>query len=226
MLSVVIPTLNAEKNLAALLAQLRSISDLQIVVSDGLSTDNTQELAIQYGASLALGSPSRGGQLRRGAQLASAEWILFIHADCLLANNWRDLVDRHITTHAEKAGFFGLKYDSPKMAARWVELMAGWRSMTTRFPRGWALPYGDQGLLISRRLYDEIDGYPDWPLFEDVKIVEKIGRARLQHLGGKLTTCHGKHEQDGFIRRGWRNFTLMRRYKKGESIDSLMKDYN
>ncbi len=226
MLSVVIPTLNAEKNLAALLTQLRPMSDLETIVSDGLSIDLTQELAIQYGARLALGSPSRGGQLRRGAQLACSEWLLFIHADCRLSDNWRDLVDRHIATHPEKAGFFGLKYDSQKMAARWVELMVVWRSMTTRFPRGWALPYGDQGLLISRRLYDEIGGYPDWPLFEDVKIIENIGRGRLQHLGGKLTTCHSKYEQDGFIRRGWRNFSLMRRYKKGESIDSLMNDYN
>ncbi len=225
MLSVIIPTLNTGDMFPVLLDQL-SDAGVQIVISDGFSDDNSLLLAANVGANLAIGEHSRGGQLRRGVSLAQGEWFLFLHADCKLSENWRELIDDHIISHPSKAGFFGLKYDSPKLSARWVELMVSWRSMPRKFPSGWTLPYGDQGLLISRALYNQIGGYPDWPLFEDVKIVEKIGPSRLRHLGGEITTCHAKHEQDGFIKRGWRNFKLLRRYKRGDSIENLMRDYN
>ncbi len=197
---------------------------VQIIVSDGLSEDNSLDLAANAGANIAMGQASRGGQLRRGAALASNDWMLFLHADCTLSENWLDLIQHHINHHPSKAGFFGLKYNSPKLAARWVELMVTWRSFP--FPFGWTLPYGDQGLLMSRSLYEETGGYPDWPLFEDVKIAEKLGPSRLRNLGGKITTCHAKHEDDGFIKRGWRNFKLLRRYKRGDEIEALFRDYH
>lgn len=224
MLSVIIPTKETSQSFPKLLSQLAG-DDIQLIISDGISSDRTLIQAANAGAVIAIGETSRGKQLRRGAQLARADWLLFLHADSVLADNWRELVDRHIADHPEKAGYFSLKYDSPKLGARWVELMTAWRCMRIRFPRGWALPYGDQGLLISRKFYDEIDGYPDWPLFEDVKIAEKIGRLRMRPLGGKITTCHRKHEDEGFVRRGWKNLRLLRRYKKGESIETLAKEY-
>jgi len=223
MIAIIIPTLNAASSLPPLLEQLES-EDVAIIVSDGISDDETLEIAAKFGCQLAIGSPSRGAQLRRGTKMVGdADWLLFLHADSRLPDNWRALVDHHIESHPAKAGFFKLKFDSPKLGARWTELMVAWRCST--FIWGWALPYGDQGLLISRALYDEIGGYADWPLFEDVKIVEKIGPSRLRALKGRITTSAEKFERDGFLRRGWRNFRLLRRYKKGESIDSLLKAY-
>lgn len=222
MLSVVIPTRDTGETFSVLLDQL-SQADIQLIISDGFSSDNTLPLAAVANANLAIGSPGRGGQLRRGASLARHEWLLFIHADCTLAENWRDLIEKHIARYPQQAGFFSLKYNSSKFGARWTELMVAWRSWS--FIWGWALPYGDQGLLISRELYNEIGGYPDWPLFEDVKIVEKIGLSRIRPLGGKITTCAAKHERDGFLRRGWRNFKLLRRYKRGDTIENLQRDY-
>lgn len=224
MLSVIIPTKNAGPRFPKLLEQLAGV-DIQLIVSDGFSKDDTLHIAAAAKANLAIGQASRGGQLYRGARLAYHDWMLFLHADSILAENWRSLIQDHIQRFPKKAGFFALKYDSPKLNARWIELMAAWRSMTTKFPPGWALPYGDQGLLISKELYNEIGGYPDWPLFEDVKIVEDIGRDRLRHLGGHIITCHSKHEHEGFLKRGWRNFKLLRRYRSGEAIESLVKDY-
>ena len=222
MLSVIIPTRNTGELFPVLLDQLAG-EDIQLIISDAESDDETLMLAAQADANLAIGTASRGGQLRRGALLADQDWLLFLHADCNLSDNWRDLVDLHINQHSDKAGFFSLKYKSDRLGARWTEYMVAWRSWS--FIWGWALPYGDQGLLISRTLYDDIGGYPDWPIFEDVKIVEKIGLARLRSLGGKITTCAAKHERDGFLKRGWRNFKLLRRYKRGDSIENLARDY-
>ena len=222
MLSIVIPTLDASESLGRLLTQCRQ-HDVEIIVSDGLSEDDTLGVASAHQARLAVGTPSRGTQLRRGAQMAQGDWLLFLHADSVLAGDWFAAVNTHMDKYSDKAGFFSLKYDSPKWAARWVELMVAWRSLPV--PIGWALPYGDQGLLISRSLYEHMGGYPDWPLFEDVKLIEVIGTKRLRKLTTHIVTCAQKHEEDGFIRRGWRNFRLMRRYKNGEKIETLMKAY-
>lgn len=222
MLSVIIPTRDTNKNFPKLLGQL-SDADIELIVSDGFSHDDTVKIAAAAKAKLAMGSASRGGQLRRGTFLANSDWLLFLHADSILADNWRYVVQQHIDHYPGSAGYFTLKYDSSALSARWVELMAAWRSWS--FIWGWAMPYGDQGLLISRQLYDEIGGYPDWPIFEDVRIVENIGIKRLRPLGAKITSCAAKYEQDGFLKRGWRNFKLLRRYKRGDSIENLMRDY-
>ena len=179
------------------------------------------QIAASQGAILTIGEPGRGRQLQRGARWAAeAEWLLFLHADSSLPDDWHTLVSAHIQNHSSKAAYFGLRYYSPTLSARFVEWMVRLRCFA------WALPYGDQGLLISRQLYDEIGGYPDWPLFEDVKIVEQIGRKRLRALPTAITTSADKYERDGFLKRGWRNFRLLRHYKNGESIENLLASYS
>lgn len=206
-----------------LLNQLRK-HPVQIIVSDGLSTDDSVKQAVLAGAQIAIGHPGRGQQLRRAVSLATdSDWYLFIHADSELPDNWYELVQHHIESFPSKAGFFNLKFASKKWAARWVELMVAWRCM--KFPFGWALPYGDQGLLISRHLYDQTGGYPDWSIFEDVKLIEKIGGSRLRSLKAKIKTSAAKYERDGFLKRGWRNFSLLRRYKAGAKIEHLLDSY-
>lgn len=219
MICAVIPTCDSEADLPGLLLQLRT-SDMQIVVSDRGSDDKTLKIAARHKAVIAIGRAGRGHQLRRGARRGvDCEWLLFLHADSQLPGHWETLVTRHIKDHHSKAGYFDLSYDSPKFAARLVEILVKLRCAV------FALPYGDQGLLISRALYEEVGGYGAVPLFEDVAIIRAIGRNRLRRLGGALITSADKYESDGFFRRGWRNLGLLRRYLKGESPDTLAKDY-
>ncbi len=225
MLAAIIPTCNSEKDLAILLPNIRggaimADESVRIIISDSISDDQSLTLAVRSGASIAIGSKSRGGQLRRGVALAGkADWYLCLHADSRLPKNWLDIVRTHIKTYPKHAGYFRLKFDSRSLGARIVEMGVRLRC------RAWALPYGDQGLLISKELYDEIGGYPDWSLFEDVKIIEKLGRDRLRQLPADLMTCSAKYEQDGFIRRGWRNFRLLRRYRRGADPEKLATEY-
>lgn len=219
MLAIIIPTLNSETSLNTLLEQLRGHAD-RIVVSDGISNDDSLKTAASHRAVLTIGQSGRGRQLARGADwAANAKWLLFLHADSELPDNWQTEVNAHLHNYPEKAAYFKLRFDSPKLSARFVEFMVRLRCLI------FALPYGDQGLLISRELYDDIDGYPDWPLFEDVNIIEKIGRNRLKSLPATITTSAEKYERDGFVCRGWRNLKLLRRYKKGEVAHELLKTY-
>jgi rSAM/selenodomain-associated transferase 2 len=218
MLSIIIPTLNSEKNLIQLLGQISDQVD-DIVVSDGGSRDKSLSTALEHGARLALGCQGRGWQLARGAKWAQGEWMFFVHADTRLPKGFHQVLASHIRTHPNKAGYFKFALNAEGVRPRILEGLANFRTWL------FALPYGDQGLLISRALYEEIGGFPDWPLFEDVAIVRKIGRSRLRKLPGKLMTSADKFEHRGYFISWLRNVSLISRYFLGADPAVLVQVY-
>ncbi|MBC6402483.1 MAG: TIGR04283 family arsenosugar biosynthesis glycosyltransferase [Hyphomonadaceae bacterium] len=217
--AVIISALNARDSLSELLPQVADAAE-RLVISDGGSDDDTLAVSLSHGAVLALGTAGRGRQLSRGAAWsAECDWLLFLHSDSRLVETWPEAVSRHINTHPEKAACFDLRFDSRHWQARIVEGLVWVRS------RILGLPYGDQGLLISRALYDRIGGYADMDLFEDVDIIRRLGRRRIRSLRTHIMTSAAKYERDGFFKRGWANLKLLRRYWKGEDISCLIRDY-
>ena len=219
----VIPTLNSQTHLPILLAQL--IEEIgRIVVSDGGSMDQTLTRAADYKVQFVHGFKGRGSQLARGAKWAgSAQWYLFIHCDSRLPANWAKLVQKHIERFPEKAAFFQFGADTPMWQGRLMEFIVGLRNIF------WHLPYGDQGLLISKEMYEALGGYNDIPLFEDVDLIERFktqfGPRRLRRLGAQIQTDVSAYKRDGFRERTLRNFRLWKAYKAGENIESLNQTY-
>lgn len=220
-ISVVIPSLNAAAALPACLAAL--VEGLQaglireVIVSDGGSTDGTPRLAESWGAEVISGAPSRGGQLWRGCEAARGEWLLVLHADTVLAPGWTDAVQDHMARGAGAAGWFRLSFDQRGLAPR---LVAGWANLRSAC----GLPYGDQGLLLPRALYDAVGGYPDQPLMEDVALARAL-RGRLARLEGIAVTSAEKYRRQGWLRRGGRNLWTLMRYATGASPDALAERY-
>jgi rSAM/selenodomain-associated transferase 2 len=220
-ISVVIPSLNAAAALPACLAAL--VEGLQaglireVILSDGGSTDGTPQLAEGWGAEVISGAPSRGGQLRRGCDAARGEWLLVLHADTVLAPGWTDAVQDHMARGAGAAGWFRLRFDQRGLAPR---LVAGWANLRSAC----GLPYGDQGLLLPRVLYDAVGGYPDQPLMEDVALARAL-RGRLARLEGIAVTSAEKYRRQGWLRRGGRNLWTLMRYAMGASPDALAESY-
>jgi len=221
LVSIIIPTLNAAPSLATTLAQLRAANADEIVVADGGSIDKTTGIAVAAGARVIDAPRGRGTQLAAGAAVASGSWLLFLHGDCRLQDGWAAAIavfmrqpwaDSH-------AGYFDFALDDPDPAARRLERIVAWRC------RVLALPYGDQGLLISRNLYQAIGGYAPLPVMEDVDVARRLGRRRLARIGVGCVTSAARYRRDGYWRRPLRNLLCLSLYFAGVPPERIVRIY-
>jgi len=225
MLSVVIPTLNAEAVLPACLVALRTGTPNpligEIIVVDGGSRDGTAAVARRAGASVLTSPPGRGAQLAAGGAAARGPWLLFLHADTVLEPGWREAVQAFIAEPASRgtAAVFTFALGSKSMSARRVERLVAWRN------RLFALPYGDQGLVIAKALYEEIGGFAALPIMEDVDMVQRIGRRRLRVLPVRAVTSAARYEKGGYVRRPLRNLVCLSCYFAGLSPATIARLY-
>ena len=215
-LTIVIPTWNAAGTLAQC---LEGLAGERIVVADGGSADETMAVARAAGAAVISASRGRGEQLAAGARAAGGTWLLFLHADSRLDGGWAEAVRGFAAAGADRAGYFDLALDDPAPAARRVERLAAWRS------RVLGLPYGDQGLLVPRALYEAVGGYAAIPLMEDVDLVRRLGRNRLAPIGARITTSARRYREDGYIGRPLRNLCCLSLYFAGVAPHRIARLY-
>ena len=221
LLSIVIPTLNSTNLISSTLLSLSEGIEAnlikELIISDGNSTDDIKKLSNEIGAVFIKGQKGRGIQLHRGAMKATGKWILFIHSDTVLPSGWAIAFLKHIKNQ-ENAGYCKLSFDDPSLMAKLMSFGANLRSSIFK------LPYGDQGLLISKKLYNEIGGYPDLPLMEDVAIV-KFLKQKIQVVPVTIKTSAFKYKRDGWLKRSINNITLLIRFKFGADPHELAKLY-
>ena len=221
-LSLIVPTLNAGGRVADTLhAWQTAIGPDEIIVSDGGSRDGTIPAAEAVGATVINGPAGRGRQLATGGNHAGGDWLLFMHADTLPGINAGPAARAFINdeTNASNAAAFRLRLDDDSGQARRVERLANWRAQKL------GLPYGDQGLLISRDAYKSLGGFRPMPLMEDVDLVRRIGRGRVTLLNGEVMTSATRYRRDGYWKRPIKNVTLLCLYFLGVSSERLARMY-
>ena len=168
--SVVIPTLDEEARIGARLQELARIPGLyEVIVADGGSIDRTAELVEAAGARLVRTRRGRGPQLNAGAAEATGDVLLFVHADCALPGDVLSWIEHALRDEEVVAGAFRLR----TVAERPSRLSPLLRIGDLRSHRT-GLPYGDQALFVRRRVFEQVGGYPDQPLMEDVELARRL----------------------------------------------------
>ncbi len=243
-LSVIIPALNEEPSIGKTLHSVyraarghaanrhaanghaaTRLNLCDIIVVDGGSRDRTVVEAEQVGARYAdaarltvTTSPrGRAKQMNAGAANARGDVLLFLHADTTLGSDAYTAMEDALRDGAE-AGTFQLRF-SPSTPL--LQLYAA----CTRVP--WTrLFFGDRGLFITRSAFDAVGGYPDWPIFEDLELVDRLHRRTGVHLlPVAVTTSSRRFQAHGTVRQQLLNGWLWLRYLTGTPPSHLADQY-
>jgi len=208
--SAVIPTLDAGHLLPLLVGQLAGLGE--VILADGGSAQTPQ------GGRVIAAPRGRGEQMIAGAAAAQGDWLLFLHADTRLDSGWEAVVCTAMQAPGH-AAYFRFALDDASSEARRLEAMVTWRCQWL------ALPYGDQGLLISRALYEAVGGFQPIPLMEDVDLVRRLGRSRLAALPVRAITSAERWRRQGWWVRSARNLCILMLWFLGVSPARLVRLY-
>lgn len=200
--SVLVPTLAEAGRVGALVDRLRSLGASEVVVADGGSLDGTAAEAASAGARVVTTPPGRGRQIAAAAAAASgtAYWIL--HADATVRTApWASM---EAVLSRGNAGAFRLRIEHPDPRLRLIEWGTRLRCGLT------GIPYGDQGMFLSRTLWDSVGGMPEWPLMEDIELARRVRSAGrvVEILPFELGTDARRWLADGPLRRTVHNWSL------------------
>ncbi len=218
-LSVIIPTLNEERHIASTMARVgEQFPNAEIIVADGGSTDSTVTIADSLGATVVTTSAGRGHQLCTGVKQAHGDILVFLHADTLLPPTAGDIIGQFFTRNDVQIATFRLAFDQP----HWFLRLSGW---FTRFDSVFTR-FGDQGIVIRRKCYDSLGGFPAWPLFEDVELLRRARRVtRIWTFPAAVTTSARRFQRRGIYGQQWLNTRLLLRFLAGASPNDLARSY-
>lgn len=220
-ISVIIPALNEANSIEQTILDLSQREPAEIIVVDGGSQDATADIAKAAGAEVLTSAPSKAKQMNAGAARASGDILLFLHADTHLPSNFADRVRAAMEPDEICAGAFSLGIDSEADSLRLIENVANWRS------RVFKMPYGDQALFVSRNVFYQIGGYPEYPIMEDFEFVRRLKRAgKLVILPDAVRTSPRRWQNLGILRTWLLNQLIIFAYYCGISPKRLSKWYN
>ncbi len=221
-ISIIIPTLNESDNLPLLLADLSEVyENAEILVIDSNSKDMTKEISIIYGAKyFSIRKRNRGLQLNHGARKAKGNWLLFLHADSRLKENWSNEIKSVIKKNYKLIYFFKFKINNKRLIYRLLEFFVNCRSIFLK------KPYGDQGLLINKKNFFKKNGYSEIPIMEDIDFITRLqSKKNLISLETSIFTSCRKWTNKSIIRQSIRNWQYRRMWIKGESLEEIYKKY-
>jgi len=162
--------------------------------------------------------------MNAGAKIASCDILLFLHADTLLPNNALGYINETLQADSEDsivAGAFDLGFDTQKIALKTIAKVASWRSRLIK------LPYGDQAIFIKKDIFEQVNGYEELQLMEDVNLMQKlkIHNYKIKILNQKVITSARKWENSGIIYTTLRNWILISLYFMGVHPNKLARFY-
>ena len=221
-ISIIIPTINEANNLPLLLSDLSILNkEGEIIIVDGGSKDRTIDVAQIYGAKVYKSKEkNRGLQLHIGAKNSTGDWLIFLHADTRLTNDWFRKINSFLMENKNSIYYFKFKINHKKIIYRVLEFLVNIRSKYLK------KPYGDQGLIIHRTIYFKNNGFREIPLMEDVDFLKRLKKKKdLKQLNSPIFISSRKWEKTNIFIQAIKNWQFRRRWLKGESLKSIYSDY-
>ncbi len=216
-LAVVVPVLNESASLAALLPRLLAEAD-EVVVVDGGSTDESTDVARHAGVRVIDSSPGRGLQQNLGAHSTSSDVLLFVHADSMPSQGFRNAAFEVLADPGVLLGAYTFAMDATTPTLRLFERNTNLRARLLQ------LPYGDQGLFLRRVAYEALGGFPEEPLLEDLILVETAGRAGKVAISPlPLVTSARRWREYGTWRWTALNMLTLARYRGGATPAEIVE---
>ncbi len=219
-ISIIIPALNEADNIAPALSALTRRDGVEVIVVDGGSSDGTADLARSNGATVLASVPSKARQMNTGAEAATGDILLFLHADTQLPEYFEAPIIETVNQSGVAGGAFELRIDSEAKGLRYIERVANRRA------RHLQAPYGDQGLFVTKTLFEEIGGYPDMPIMEDFELIRRLRRkGKIAILDLYVKTSARRWQNIGIFKTWLINQIIIAAYLLGVPPERLSRWY-
>jgi len=227
---VIIPTLNEEGTTIVTLAHTASLGFDELIVVDGGSTDETPALleSYRFETQHSVLSPvhwvtaprGRAKQMNEGAKASHGDILLFLHADTKLPDNAKTMIEQALADHQTVGGWFDVRFDRPSTWGTVISKMMNWRSRLS------GIATGDQALFVRRHIFEQIGGFADMPLMEDIDFSGRLKRTgTTAALTTAVTTSFRRWERHGPLRTILLMWTLRFLYWIGVSPHRLKNYY-
>ena len=201
-ISVIIPTLNEERTIMATLARTAALGFDELIVVDGGSLDPTPLLVDSYRLKtqhstlspirLVPAPRGRARQMNEGAKASRGEILLFLHSDTQLPVDAKTVIETAMSRHNMAGGRFDVRFDRPSKWGSIISSMMNWRSRIS------GIATGDQALFVRRLIFEQMGGFADVPLMEDIDFSRRLKRrGATTALTATVTTSFRRWEQQG-----------------------------
>jgi len=220
LVSVIIPAMNEASHIAGLLQQLQRIPDIEVIVVDGGSKDDTADIARAHDAQVIRTRSGRARQMNAGAAVARGRMLLFLHADSTIEAELFSQLRSLLRQPNVIAGAFRLRIDDPRLVYRLFEWGVNLRSRLLK------LPYGDQGLFLRAETFFQLDGFTN-RFMEDVEMCQRLRRrGRIALAPGAITTSARRWRRLGVLRTTMANQLCLAGYFAGVPEFALARLYD
>ncbi len=222
--SVIIPVLNESAGINEVISHLEAQEPeggVELVIVDGDPLGSTISGITSDCVRKVISERGRARQMNKGVSIARGEILVFLHADTWLPASAFSLINQTMNDRRFVAGAFDLGFDTHRMIFKITEKYVHLRTRLTR------VPFGDQAIFIRRGYFQELGGYRNIPIMEDVDLMKRIRMRgdRIAIIPEKVLTSPRRYETEGILYCTLRNWVLQILYSCGVSPERLKKWY-